>query len=241
MFHLERRPAMEKKQLIIHAKESGKKAPVNASPDPTPEGFNVWKEDLINHFKYRLDRFFEDNHQPPHDEIHDDVVEAMKDGFKELVHKQPFVENPFHPKEPPPRSQSIRLIDEAFDELKIENRRRIELIMKAMISGSKAQLVTSHDMSLKEFEDWKQHVVNHFLKRLESFFENNHTMPQEEFHDEIVEAMKDGFKESIHGQPLDEESFPSKIQMHRRQTNRFIDEAFGELKMESRRRYLRRN
>ena len=114
----------DRNELINLARESGSKAPVDAAPDPTNEGFQLWKEDMEIQFEKRLDGFFVENHLTPHIDLHDEIVEAMKDGFKELVHEQPFVENPFIPREAPPRRTANRLIDEVFGELKVDSRHR---------------------------------------------------------------------------------------------------------------------
>ncbi|MEC4682145.1 MAG: hypothetical protein VST70_00465 [Nitrospirota bacterium] len=102
-------------EILARARIVGEKAHVDAVPDPTEEGYRMWKEDLLTYFGCAADNFLSEN---PAEEIHDKILMAMQEGFSKLVLSQPFVDVPLNPMGTPPRIREIQIIGEVFSELK---------------------------------------------------------------------------------------------------------------------------
>jgi len=106
--------AMEK--VLERARRVGEKAPVDAVPDPTDEGYRAWKENLLTYFGCAMDNFLSENHA---EEAYEKILAAMKSGFRTLILAQPFVDVPLNPMGAPPRIRELQIIDEVFSELTV--------------------------------------------------------------------------------------------------------------------------
>ncbi len=102
--------------LLKKAEIIGLRAPVDVVPDPTVEGFDHWKADLLTYFGCAIDSFLDKNHL---EMMTDEMFDSMKRGFTRLVLSQPYVEAPLQPMEPTPRQIENRIIDDVFAELKV--------------------------------------------------------------------------------------------------------------------------
>jgi hypothetical protein len=108
--------AMKAQDVLARARLIGRGATVDAVPDPTAEGFDQWREDILRYFIPTLERFLS-AHQA--EALRDQVVTAMREGFVELVISQPYVDVPLQPMEPLPRNGELHLIEEVFDGLRL--------------------------------------------------------------------------------------------------------------------------
>lgn len=102
-------------EILARARIVGEKAHVDAVPDPTEDGYRMWKADLLTYFGCAADNFLSEY---PAEEIHDKILMAMQEGFSKLVLSQPFVDVPLNPMGTPPRIREIQIIGEVFSELK---------------------------------------------------------------------------------------------------------------------------
>jgi hypothetical protein len=101
--------------VMREARMVGERAPVDAVPDPTGEGFGAWKEEMLTYFGCACDSFL--SKYETYQERREDVLAAMKEGFTKLLLKQPYVEVPLQPMEKRPRMRELRIVEEVFEEL----------------------------------------------------------------------------------------------------------------------------
>jgi hypothetical protein len=106
---------MLKEDVLKMARISGARAPVIAVPDPTADGFRDWKKDLLVYFGCAADNLIHE--YGAGDELRGEILSAMKDGFKELILSQPYVEvSESQPKEDETKMIELRILDEVFEE-----------------------------------------------------------------------------------------------------------------------------
>lgn len=74
-----------RRTLIEKAKKRGENALVDPMPDMTPEGIGRWKENVKEYFIAECEEILEREENP---ELRREVVNAMKEGFSELIESQ---------------------------------------------------------------------------------------------------------------------------------------------------------
>ncbi len=106
-----------KEKILARARIEGLRAPVDSVPDFSEGKLQYWKTRLLTYFGCEADNLSAE--LGAGEEMRGEILAAMKTGFKELLLSQPYVDEPFSPRESRPRSETLRIMEEVFAELKI--------------------------------------------------------------------------------------------------------------------------
>lgn len=77
--------SFRKQETVSDAKNRGKNALLDPLPDLTPHGVERWKENVKEYFRAECEEILSEEKDP---ELRGRVLEAMKDGFSELIEEQ---------------------------------------------------------------------------------------------------------------------------------------------------------
>ncbi|MCL4462040.1 MAG: hypothetical protein M1297_10110 [Nitrospirae bacterium] len=72
-------------ETLSEAKQRGRTALLDPLPDLTPQGTELWKENVKEYFRAECAQILSEEANP---ELRAKVVEAMKEGFSELIEEQ---------------------------------------------------------------------------------------------------------------------------------------------------------
>ncbi len=104
-----------KEKILQRSRIEGLRAPVDSVPDFSEGNLQHWKTRLLTYFGCAADNI--SSEMKADKEMRGEILAAMKSGFKELILSQPYVDEPFSPRESAPRTETLRIMEEVFAEL----------------------------------------------------------------------------------------------------------------------------
>lgn len=106
-----------KEMILTRSRIEGLRAPVDAVPDFSEGNLQFWKARLLTYFGCAADNLVDETGAGK--EMRGEILASMKEGFRELLLSQPYVDEPFSPRESAPRRETLRIMEEVFAELPI--------------------------------------------------------------------------------------------------------------------------